>query len=81
MKICKECDFCEEKVVDMQLPNGQSIPQMGMVCMHEECRDPVVGEQIPCNISRREQAFCGIQGKYYKLKEVKPMAPVIQLVS
>jgi len=76
MKICIECDFAKEQ--SGFAPNGQMIKDL--ICENPECRDPVAGDSLPCGFARREIAFCGITGKYFKLKEVKESAPVIQLV-
>lgn len=82
MKFCTDCDFSKKEVV--QFPNGQA--GMVLVCQNMECRNPVDASMFPCEIVRREQIFCGIGAKYFKLKEV-PVGPakkegssVIQLV-
>lgn len=84
MKLCIDCQFHARKAV--QLPPGHPAGTAMMVdlCTHDECRMPVVGEQVPCEMARRENVFCGFQAKYFKLKEVKPEPPegtknVIQL--
>jgi len=75
LKICLECEFSKESFG--KTPDGQLVPNI--LCTSPECRDPVVGEPMPCSFARREQAFCGVQGKYFKLKEVKPAASILQL--
>lgn len=76
IKICKDCYYHKRAVVD--IGNGQS--GMGFVCSHEDCRDPIIGDALPCNIARREIVFCGIGAKFFKEKEEPVTAPVIQLV-
>jgi len=75
MKICTECEFMSMEVVD-----GPSGPSMALVCRNMECRDPVAGEPLPCGFARRELAFCGISGKYWKEKPPEEKAQVIELV-
>lgn len=45
---------------------------MLFVCQHEECVDPVVGEPVPCNVARRDPAFCGVGARYYKKADETP---------
>lgn len=75
MKICVNCEFKENKVMDT--PHGL---QSMFVCNHPECSDPVIGEPIPCNIARTNENFCGMKAKYYQKAEEKEPAPLIQLV-
>ena len=77
LKICKDCSFAKRAVIDM----GPGQSGMGFTCTHQECRDPVNGEQLPCFIARREPVFCTITAKYFspnKQEEVK--ANVIEIV-
>lgn len=74
MKICKNCEYCQKGV--FETAHG---PQMTYLCTNDECCDPVDGTAIPAHIARKEQVFCGIQAKYFKLKEVKDPGPVIQI--
>ena len=79
MKICLECEFAERKVMDT--PQG---PQLGGVCAHKECRDPINGTPLPLNIARTQDHFCGVPGRHYKLRvvEAKPAeSNVIQLAT
>lgn len=64
MKICTECKFSKVETVDLQ--NGQ----LGrvMCCTHEECRDPVNGALLPCNVTRQQAVFCGFKGQYFEQK-------------
>lgn len=75
MKHCKDCDFSHKEPVQMG-PQGL---QMTYICKHEECSDPVTGDPLPAQIVRGNPAFCGLNGKYFKLKEQKPDTPVIKL--
>ena len=43
--------------------------EMLPICSYEECRHPVYGDPVPCDLARRESVFCGFNGKYFKLKE------------
>ena len=60
---------------------GPAQMEMIPVCRHEECRHPVYGEPVPCDLARREMVFCGFQGKYWTMKEEKemPKATLVQL--
>lgn len=76
MKLCKNCEFAHKETY--QHPANLSL-QTIFLCANEECREPVNGDMIPCELARREQVFCGIQAKHYKLKEEKAPTPVIEL--
>ena len=78
MKHCKDCQFNERTAVPMN--NGQ----LGMmdICNHEECSNPVDAVPLPCGAARSNPDFCGLKGKYFKMKEKeqpKPEGNVIQL--
>lgn len=75
MKICLECEH-HKKLHDVS-PDGR--PMVMVICTHEECRDPVSGDALPANFSRREVAFCGLPARYYKPKEEEKPAPVLEL--
>ena len=78
MKTCVTCQFKIKKPVQVS-PNEMA---MGFFCEHQEVCEPVTGDPLPCNIARSTDNFCGVRGKYWKLrveKEDKP-APVIQLI-
>lgn len=64
MKICADCKYSKKEFVQMT-PN-----QMGaiLVCTNMECRDPVEGGPIPCNVARSQPAFCGLPAKYHEPK-------------
>lgn len=76
MKICRDCEFHKRGVVQMG-------PQQGLmdVCTNSECRDPVEGNPLPCQVARQQLVFCGFEAKYFKKKEEAPKqdASVIQL--
>lgn len=82
MKLCKDCEFFEMQTFETQ----QGLARAA-ACTHTECRDPIHGAVLPAEVARKAMAggiytFCGIQGKHFKLKEVKaePLpANVIQL--
>lgn len=67
MKHCKDCDFYKPLAVQVSPQHAQMMPH----CTHEEASDPVTGEPLPCQVARTNPNFCGITGKYFKLKEVK----------
>lgn len=74
MKFCKDCNFSKKE--QFQTPAGwQSV----MLCQNMECRDPVSGDMIPCEIARREQVFCGIQAKHFKQKEEQRVATLVEI--
>jgi hypothetical protein len=74
VKICRDCEFFKNAAVDM----GKGLEMMA-VCTNDECRDPVDGSPMPAIVARKEQVFCGIQAKYFKLKVEKPAGPVIAM--
>jgi len=76
MKICIECDFAKMSTVE----TAQG-PTRVLCCKHEECRDPISGVPMPLTTARTQEVFCGIKGRYFKLKEVevKEESNVIQL--
>lgn len=76
MKYCKDCEYF--KIEYMKVPEGMAkVP----LCLNPECADPVFGEPMTADSVRRSTLFCGIEAKYYKLKEIKqePTKNVIQL--
>lgn len=77
MKICMECDFY--KRATLQAPDGRV--GMADICVNSECRDPVDGSPLPCQVARQQVAFCGIDAKHYRQKKEAPKkeASVIQL--
>ena len=80
MKICKDCEYFNQKSVNVG--NGLAL---AAVCKHEECRDPINGDELFCQTARKEDVFCGIKARYYKKKEEEARAKsedgkVIQLV-
>jgi len=74
MKICIDCNFAEM----VQIANH---PDKVLACTHGECRDPISGVPLPLTTARSQEAFCGIKGRYFKLKELiaKPDTTIIQL--
>jgi hypothetical protein len=66
MKFCRDCNFKIEKSIPG--PDGRIITGIWF-CKHEECADPVIGEALPCVRARQDQAFCGLNGRYFKVKE------------
>jgi len=75
MKICIECNFAEMTTIETD--RG---PQRVLACRHDECRDPISGVPLPLTTARTQEAFCGIKGKFFKLKEEKKEeSKVIQL--
>lgn len=68
MKVCKNCQFLDKKYVQV------SATEMGLmhVCLNEECQDPVEGTPLQAQVARGNEAFCGLAGKRFKLREVKP---------
>ena len=50
-------------------PRGELI--RGAYCKHKECTDPVDGSPMPCAIARREGTFCGLPGRFWKMREEK----------
>lgn len=78
MKICTDCVHHAARGVD-----GPMGLQVGYLCDHKECRDPVDGSAIPCAAARRESVFCGIQARYFEQQQEEPEkepASVIELV-
>ena len=74
MKFCKDCAHAKKDVINT--PHGL-MPLY--LCESMECRDPVSGDMLPCELARREQVFCGIQAKHFVVKEVKPAAPLLEI--
>lgn len=76
MKICIDCEFT--KMTTIETDRG---PQRVLACTYAECRDPISGVPLPLTTARTQEAFCGIKGRYFKLKEpeVKEESKVIQL--
>jgi hypothetical protein len=74
MRYCKDCDHSKKE--GFQTPQGW---QTIMICESGECREPVSGDMIPCEIARREQVFCGIQGKHFTPKVEKTPASVLEI--
>lgn len=74
MKFCKDCEFAKKEVV--QLPGGM---QTMLFCENMECRDPVEGKMIPCEIARRELVFCSIKAVHFKQREEKGPATVLEI--
>ena len=64
MKLCKDCQFMEKQAMQVG-PSAQMVPH----CMHEECRHPVYGDPVPCQVARQEIVFCGFKAQYWKKKE------------
>lgn len=78
-RFCVNCVYAQE--VFGTGPQGQMFKNL--VCTNGFCGDPVTGESIPCALSRRESAFCGIEGRFYEKKEAQPepeKAPLLELV-
>jgi len=73
MKICMDCNFCNM----VQIGNGDKV----LACTFEECRDPISGVPLPLTTARTNDVFCGVKGRYFKVKEViaKPDTKIIQL--
>lgn len=78
MRICIDCEFATSRAVQVG-PNPNQIG-MAIVCLNSECRDPVSGDPLPAVVARQQEVFCSFKAKYFQAKEVKPEAPVIQLV-
>ena len=74
MKFCKDCEFAETKGF---IHNGKG--GTILLCSNMECREPVLGDMIPCEFARKEQVFCGIQGKHFKLKQEVKSASLLEL--
>lgn len=74
MKFCKDCEFSHKESI--QTPSGW---QTLLFCENMECRDPVEGKMIPCEIARRELVFCSIKAIHFKQKEEKAPAPILEL--
>lgn len=83
MKLCKDCEFFGTET--FETPQGLA---RAPACGHIECRDPIFGNVLPAEVARKAMSggiytFCGMQGKFFKLKEVKqeetPKDNVIQL--
>lgn len=77
MKICLNCQFAEMTTIDTD--RG---PQRVLACHFEECRDPITGVPLPLTTARTNDVFCGVKGRYFKLKkeeEKKEESKVIQL--
>lgn len=74
MKLCKDCKFMEKQVVAQQ-GHAQTVP----VCVHDECRHPVYGDPVPCQVARQELVFCGFQAKYWVKKEEQPTVQLVKL--
>lgn len=75
MKFCKDCSSCHKE--GMTTPSGFKVISL---CANMECRDPVDGSMIPCQIARQEQVFCGIQAKYFSKKEEPVSAPLVEII-
>lgn len=78
MKYCKDCESFKVEYI----PIGNN--QMGKlpICLNVECRDPIMGEPVNCMEARKNDLFCGMKGKYWKIKEEPkepPKGNVIQL--
>lgn len=74
MKFCKDCDHAKKET--FQTPAGwQNI----LLCGSMECREPVNGDMIPCELARREQVFCGIQAKHFHQKEEPKLANLLEI--
>ena len=73
MKICIDCNHAEM----VQIGHGEKV----LACTHAECRDPISGVPLPLTTARTNDAFCGVKGRYFKLKEIiaQPDKTIIQL--
>ena len=71
MRHCNNCEFHGRTM--MQMGPGQA----GMVdiCNHHECSNPVDATPLPCGAVRNNEAFCGIKGRYFKIKAEAPKPP------
>jgi hypothetical protein len=67
MKICRECEYSQEKAAQDRMGNIGSI----LLCMHPECRDVIDGAPAPCLPARQAPQYCGFEARYYKKKEEK----------
>ena len=76
MKICKECQFADTKT--LQGPQGLFV---GLVCNHNECRDVLEGNAMPCLIARQHNEYCGFAARFFKKRENAPEdAQIISIV-
>lgn len=75
-RYCSQCHFRTEETEFG--PGGQLVKQW--YCGSIFCRDPVTGEQMPCNISRQQLALCGLDGRYFEEQKTVETAPVIELI-
>lgn len=74
-KPIKTCITCKYKQDEYNHVN-----QKIFLCSNQFCKDPVIGEPIPCNIARQQQIFCGFEGRFYEQSEPEVKAPLIELV-
>jgi hypothetical protein len=74
MKLCKDC--VSSKKEGIETPQGWKTI---LFCANDECREPVNGDMLPCEITRREQVFCGIQAKHFMQKEEPKPTPLLEI--
>lgn len=58
------------------MPISQTQMAMVPTCEHPELRDPIQGEILPCQVTRSNEEFCGVSGKYWEEKVVSLDPPV-----
>jgi hypothetical protein len=71
LKLCKDCEYFGTETFEMAKGQLARAP----ACHHPDCCDPIFGNVLPAEVARKSMAggiytFCGMQGKYFKLKEV-----------
>jgi hypothetical protein len=74
MKFCVDCQFSKKQVIET--PKGFVTM---LFCENMECRDPVDGSMLPCDLVRKEQVFCAIQAKHFKQKEEPVKATLLEI--
>lgn len=76
-RYCSNCNHKKEE--SAVAPGGQIYTRW--TCGSEYCRDPVTGEQMPCNRSREQVVLCGVDGRYFEEKTEAAKAPIFELVT
>lgn len=71
MKLCIDCKYHERKT----MPVGQNQLAMVPICNHPELVGPIEGEILPCQVTRGNEQFCGISGKFFEAKPVTEALP------
>lgn len=76
MRICNQCEFCEDKAAQDDRGNIGRI----MLCQHKECGDVLDGHPIPCANARNIPQYCGFEAKYFKQRIEKKETNVVSLI-